>query len=88
MRRRGLILMCASAVVLAGCSSSPMKSLKRLTGQTKDTVLPGEREDILPPDQLSNPPLGKKKAADACDPAVNPDCATADIDQEATGDIQ
>ncbi len=35
-----------SLALLAGCTS-----LKRVTGQIDDTVLPGQRQEILPPDQ-------------------------------------
>jgi hypothetical protein len=71
-----------SASMLAGCSS-----LKKFTGQRDDTVLPGEREDILPADQQVNPPPNKAGgvAADsgACDPTVDFNCDTA-VDQEST----
>ncbi len=43
-----------SASLLAGCGT-----LKKFTGQRDDTVLPGERENILPSDQQTNPKLGQ-----------------------------
>jgi hypothetical protein len=36
----------AALVVLGGCSS-----VKKLTGQRDDSVLPGQREDVLPPEK-------------------------------------
>ncbi len=41
-----LALIICLGVALAGCSS-----LKKVTGQTTDTVLPGQREEIIPDDQ-------------------------------------
>ena len=41
-----LIIACLSLALLAGCST-----LKRVTGQIDDSVLPGQRQDILPQDQ-------------------------------------
>jgi hypothetical protein len=63
--------------VLAGCGT-----LKKFTGQRDDTILPGEREDILPADQQVNPKPGKKGDVAACDPAVDVNCPTG-VDQEA-----
>ncbi len=61
-----LILMLSATVALSGCSK-----LKKLTGQTNDTVLPGQREDVLPPDQQTarDPVVTRQKSA-ACDPAI------------------
>jgi hypothetical protein len=82
---RGLIIALCAASLLAGCST-----LKKVTGQRNDTVLPGEREDILPPDQQVNPKVGEQTAGDAstapCDPTVDKDCVTGGIDQEAGGE--
>jgi hypothetical protein len=39
------LIMCL-ALALAGCST-----LKKVTGQSNDTVLPGQREEIIPDDQ-------------------------------------
>jgi|GEM_PF-1870315 len=41
-----LIIIAMATSVLAGCTT-----MKRATGQIDDTKLPGQREDILPPDQ-------------------------------------
>jgi hypothetical protein len=63
LAQRHIVLICAAALLLAGCSS-----IKRLTGQVDDTVLPGERETILSPEQTASPTL---------DPAASADDATA-----------
>jgi hypothetical protein len=80
---RLILALIISISLLAGCSS-----FKKLTGQRNDTVLPGQREDILPADQQVNPKPGKKGAlsadAAACDPAVDLNCETG-VDQEAGG---
>jgi hypothetical protein len=86
MNRRALFASVAASLALGGCSK-----LKKLTGQSNDTVLPGQREDILPPEQYTAksadtappsgqapaPPAAKTGASDgqACDPEVDPDCA-------------
>lgn len=68
MNRRSLLSLLAASAALGGCST-----FKRLTGKSNDTVLPGQREDILPPDQYTaksedlNPP-----AADSAAPAPQP----------------
>jgi hypothetical protein len=41
-----LVILALSMSLLAGCTT-----LKKVTGQQDDTVLPGQRETILPPDQ-------------------------------------
>lgn len=41
-----LIIISVASILLAGCTG-----VKRMTGQIDDTKLPGQREDILPPDQ-------------------------------------
>jgi hypothetical protein len=80
---RTIIILAVATSLLAGCSS-----FKKLTGQRNDTVLPGQREDILPEDQQRNPKPGKKGALSAetaaCDPAVDLNCE-AGVDQEAGG---
>jgi hypothetical protein len=80
MKMWRLALMCLVAgSLLTGCGS-----LKKLTGQRDDSVLPGEREDILPADQQVNPKIDKKtSAADAtaCDPTIDVSCPPA-VDQE------
>lgn len=40
-----ILIMCL-ALALSGCST-----LKKVTGQSNDTVLPGQREEIIPDDQ-------------------------------------
>ncbi len=50
-----LLFLAALGISVLGCNS-----VKKMTGQMDDTVLPGQREDILPPD-----------AQTAKDPAVN-----------------
>ncbi len=46
MFNKAVLLVFVLSLSLAGCTS-----LKKMTGQTNDTILPGAREDILPPDQ-------------------------------------
>ena len=58
-----IILVCLAAT-LSGCNS-----LKKLTGQSNDTILPGTREDILPPEQqTARDPVVTSKNKVACDP--------------------
>ena len=90
MNRRALISVVALSLALGGCST-----FKKLTGKKDNTVLPGQREEILSPDQYTakSPDLEKPadgatapapddtmpapapKSGEACDPAVDPDCA-------------
>ncbi len=87
------LLLAVSAVSVSGCSS-----IKKLTGQRNDTVLPGQREDILPPEQTraQDPSVLQKDTATApggspaggtdtipCDPSAQ-DCSSG-VDQEAGG---
>jgi hypothetical protein len=44
--RAALIVSLIVLTALGGCGS-----IKRLTGQTDDSVLPGQREDVLPPEK-------------------------------------
>ncbi len=55
------------AISIGGCSG-----LKRLTGSTNDTVLPGNREEIIPDDQKSakDPTLSGQGQSQAEAPAV------------------
>ena len=83
---RAIALVLSLGIALAGCST-----LKKFTGQRDDTVLPGQREDILPPDQqvARDPNIGGKSAgtADGAQPACDPKqpgCEPA-VDQESTG---
>jgi hypothetical protein len=49
------------AIAISGCAS-----IKKLTGQRDDSVLPGQREDVLPPEkQVAQDPKvrGKQPAA-------------------------
>ena len=46
MFNKSILLVCVLSLSLAGCSS-----MKRMTGQIDDSVLPGQREGVLPPDQ-------------------------------------
>ncbi len=88
---RNTFVIAAMTVVLTGCTA-----LKNLTGSNDDTVLPGQREDVLPPDQqTARDPIvtGEQQTtvdaptADApCDPN-DPNCL-APIDQEQTSGDQ
>ncbi len=76
-----LLTLVIAITLLSGCGT-----LKKFTGQRDDTVLPGEREDVLPPEQTRNKAPGKStdvSAAD-CDPTIDVNCQTA-VDQEASG---
>lgn len=85
---RSILAMMLVAALFAGCTS-----LKNLTGSNDDTVLPGSREDVLPPDQqTARDPVvtGEQQSDDivsspqqSCDPASDTNCI-APIDQEAT----
>ena len=69
----------ASSLALTGCST-----LKKFTGQRDDTVLPGSREDVLPPQKIQAPepdPVVKKK----CQPL---DTKCLDANQGADGTVQ
>ena len=73
------LLTAALATSLMACST-----VKKFTGQRDDSVLPGTREDVLPPDQqTARDPVvtGEKKAV------CNPDDieCIAPVDQEASG---
>lgn len=46
MFNKKVLLVLVVSLFLAGCTS-----LKKVTGQTNDTILPGTRENVLPPDQ-------------------------------------
>ncbi len=66
IRQTILIISLTMMVGLGGCTS-----IKKLTGQTNDTVLPGQREDILPSDQqTARDPIVTGKQAPACDPKI------------------
>jgi hypothetical protein len=78
MNLRTLIALSLAMSLLAGCTS-----LKKLTGQKDDTILPGQREEVLPPDaQTARDPLITGEKSKDCD-LNDPDCIPP-IDQEAT----
>jgi hypothetical protein len=88
MRAFSAIMLSAAVVVtLSGCSS-----IKKLTGQRNDSTLPGQREEILSPDQTKaqNPDVLNQDGAGTpgdiddpvpCDPNV--EACGSGIDQEA-----
>ncbi len=66
MRQLVLIISLAAIVGLGGCSS-----IKKLTGQTNDTVLPGQREDVLASDQqTARDPVVTGQEPKPCDPKI------------------
>ena len=92
---RSVLALFVATSLLGGCST-----LKKFTGQRNDTVLPGDRENILTPDQQVNNDVAKHgaKTADGasadvpapCDPKVevcpeNQGGTEDGIDQEASG---
>jgi major membrane immunogen (membrane-anchored lipoprotein) len=61
-----LALIICLSVALAGCST-----LKKVTGQSNDTVLQGQREEIIPDDQkTARDPIvaGQDQAIVPCNP--------------------
>jgi hypothetical protein len=74
-----LFLLTALSLSVLGCSS-----IKKMTGQTDDTILPGQREDILPPDAQTakDPAVNGKKGQSACK-ADDLNCISP-IDQESS----
>lgn len=85
---RNLALALMLAVAVSGCST-----VKKFTGQRDDSILPGQREDILPPDQqTAKDPIiaGGQQASTPDDSTAQPckanapDCVSP-IDQEGTG---
>ncbi len=64
MKRCVLLPVLCVAVLLGGCST-----FKKLTGQRNDTVLPGQREEILSPDQYTakNQELERKPEGEPTD---------------------
>jgi hypothetical protein len=64
-----LALIICLGVALAGCST-----LKKVTGQSNDTVLAGQREEIIPDDQKTakDPTLGGQDQAQSDVPADEP----------------
>jgi hypothetical protein len=82
-----LLLMAAIVAPLMACST-----VKKFTGQRDDTVLPGNREEILPPEaQTARDPVvtGQEKKAKCAPDDLNcippsGDNASPDIDQESS----
>jgi hypothetical protein len=72
MHHRSLVILLVVAATLAGCGT-----LKKFTGQRDDTILPGEREDVLSPEQQRNKRPGADKNQEPCDPAIDVDCNQA-----------
>jgi Prokaryotic membrane lipoprotein lipid attachment site len=72
-----ILIAAVTMFLLAGCTT-----MKKMTGQTNDTVLPGAREEILPPDQQTarDPVItGQPQAPSANVPIANPPAATAPL---------
>lgn len=66
MRYFMVVVSLAALIGLGGCTS-----IKKLTGQTNDTVLPGQREDVLPSDQqTARDPIITGQQAKPCDPKI------------------
>ena len=67
MKQLSLIFALAAMVALGGCTS-----IKKVMGKTNDTVLPGQREDVLAPDQQTarDPVVTGQQAAPPCDPTL------------------
>jgi hypothetical protein len=53
----------AASLALSGCST-----IKKFTGQRDDTVLPGSREDVLPPQKIQAPEQDPAANKAACKP--------------------
>jgi hypothetical protein len=69
-----LLLIAILATGIFGCTT-----VKKMTGATDDTILPGQREDILPPEaqtakdpavtgKTTKPPAAAAKQANGCAP--------------------
>ena len=72
------LLAAAFATSLMACST-----VKKLTGQSDDSILPGNREEILPPEsQTARDPGVTGKKAEPCNPD-DIECI-APIDQESS----
>ena len=69
---RLFVAVAVATSLFGGCST-----LKKFTGQRNDKILPGQREDILSPDQQVNqdPSISGKKTLGSgdlpCDPTVD-----------------
>jgi hypothetical protein len=80
------LLMALLATSLMACNT-----VKKFTGQRDDSILPGTREDILPPEAQTarDPEVTGKKTAPCKPDDVNcttspSDQATTEIDQESS----
>lgn len=73
-----LFVILALATSLMACSM-----VKKFTGQTDDSILPGTREEILPPEQQTarDPAVTDKKLA-PCKPG-DANCIPPPVDQES-----
>jgi hypothetical protein len=88
MNRSASLALVIIALSVSGCSA-----FNKLTKKTDNTVLPGQREEILAPDQYKVEDAtvnGKQQPVEdapqkACDPQVDANCSDA-IDQEAGSD--
>jgi PBP1b-binding outer membrane lipoprotein LpoB len=80
-----IVVLVAVAVAVSGCSA-----VRKFTKKNDNTVLPGERSEILSPEQykVDDATVSGGQQADqaapekACDPATDANCSDA-IDQEA-----
>jgi hypothetical protein len=77
-----LLLVALLATSLMGCNT-----VKKFTGQRDDSILPGNREDILTPDQQTarDPDVTGKKTA-PCKPG-DANCATPPPSDQETPEI-
>lgn len=85
-KQTAIILLVAIALSVSGCSA-----LRKFTKKNDNSVLPGQREDILSPEQykVEDATVGggaekaekNVEAAVPCNPDVDLDCA-ATVDQE------
>ena len=82
MGKYRLIALVLAGSVLAGCSA-----VDRLTGQTDNKVLPGQREDAIPgkaqfpepgSDTIARSPSGDASAPDTAAPPVATECPSDD----------
>jgi hypothetical protein len=77
-------------VALLATSLMACSTVKKFTGQRDDSILPGTREEILPPDvQTARDPTvtGEKTVASEKTAPCNPDdidCIAPPIDQESS----
>ena len=69
-----------ASVGLSGCST-----IKKFTGQRDDTVLPGSREDVLPPQKIAAPEPEPATPKKKCPPL---DTKCLDANQGADGTTQ